>query len=418
MWYPVCPFPFLASFEEAVVSTQSTGEDEEEDGQESNKDKRTANEVEKARDNNKKGSTRITKTVDTSDDSEEEEMVRMKSKKRKKQVEEVANKRKKGGVINSSEDVEKDESKLKPYERWTLDPNHKDHLSAFPPRFWDETSLLCRSCGARGHRDTHCRQIPDRPCPLCANYGHTISMCPNELCWNCFSPGHKSNQCHNPTPPITCYRCGDNHDPVFCLIPRISSTEDVFCFNCGSQGHHGTHCFGPTMDQLNDLLTKNQYEKVFNLVMSNRGKRTLRRSKSTGNMVHLSGGGPRSTFSDFLPAEDRRDVGQIQYNTNHQFQGHHDPAPPLPTLPKPSTIVSNASVYRNQNGLIHSPTLNYHRRVYSDTNFGSPQSNVSYVPTRDNFYASNNVSPFRHQSHQYNRGPPTSIQQPFGFSNR
>ncbi|GAX82469.1 hypothetical protein CEUSTIGMA_g9896.t1 [Chlamydomonas eustigma] len=131
------------------------------------------------------------------------------------------------------------------------------------PRYYDDVSVdiilagRCFNCGKAGHRSSECTfAAREKPCYLCAKFGHEARACPAELCFKCGLPGHKSRDCTQSSKVSSwemgagrCLRCActtcacANRADYFryeggCSEDYLSS--DILkckCYVCGRYGH-------------------------------------------------------------------------------------------------------------------------------------------------------------------------------------
>ncbi|GAX74639.1 hypothetical protein CEUSTIGMA_g2087.t1 [Chlamydomonas eustigma] len=131
------------------------------------------------------------------------------------------------------------------------------------PRYFDDVTLdvnlsgRCFNCGKVGHRVSECTfAAREKPCYLCAQFGHEARACPAELCFRCGRPGHKSRDCPNSSKVSSwemgvgrCLRCASSS----CACANKADyfryeggcTEDFLasdvskckCYVCGRYGH-------------------------------------------------------------------------------------------------------------------------------------------------------------------------------------
>eukprot|EP00127_Corallochytrium_limacisporum_P004706 Clim_evm60s172 gene=Clim_evmTU60s172 len=83
---------------------------------------------------------------------------------------------------------------------WAVHPRDlNDRMSKSSNRYYSSEGiqeLRCHNCGENGHIAKHCPVgSAANVCALCGLSGHVRFACPQELCFNCHRPGHKSKDC-------------------------------------------------------------------------------------------------------------------------------------------------------------------------------------------------------------------------------
>ncbi|KAK9786699.1 hypothetical protein WJX73_010188 [Symbiochloris irregularis] len=154
-------------------------------------------------------------------------------------------------------------------------------------RYFDDnfeaSGIRCFRCGESGHVAKDCNQAEkQKPCNLCAQYGHVQRHCPNALCFRCQRPGHMARDCPNKKEDIdnavVCLRCGRGDcesagkadfvraeggctqdysaqdlarvrcyvcfkvGHLCCRDTTAPLPSKVSCYNCGRTGHTGEEC--------------------------------------------------------------------------------------------------------------------------------------------------------------------------------
>ena len=73
-----------------------------------------------------------------------------------------------------------------------------NHFCRYFDDDFEAAATRCYKCGGSGHMARDCvEEGRQRPCYLCAQFGHGSVVCPARLCFRCSRPGHMARECPN-----------------------------------------------------------------------------------------------------------------------------------------------------------------------------------------------------------------------------
>lgn len=126
--------------------------------------------------------------------------------------------------------------------------------------FTEGDSVICSSCGVKGHMSYKCPEADDRRCFTCGQVGHNMVKCPYQI-------PRRSKSCIRRVgaprePVLSCYVCHQTGH----LDCSLGSRKGVLsCYNCGLRGHTGAGCNMPRADVVmtiaRDLIDRDRIDK-------------------------------------------------------------------------------------------------------------------------------------------------------------
>lgn len=109
-------------------------------------------------------------------------------------------------------------------------------------------TVICSSCGVKGHMSYMCEDRDNHRCFTCNNKGHNSAKCPYRTPRR---PRSGIRQVSHPREPVlSCYVC-HREGHLDCSVNRRRGI--LSCYNCGARGHTGANCNLPGVDVVSKI---------------------------------------------------------------------------------------------------------------------------------------------------------------------